>query len=694
MRDLFKVYRKNNYKIYSFFGIHFKQDLFKKRFKKINTGNVVNNKIVFSNFNKGGYGDSPKYIAEEILRQNLGYELVWLVKDPKKDKDKFPKEIKLVKYNSKNAVKELQTAKIWVSNTRFNRYIKKGLLKKNEQTYIQTWHGSLGIKKIEKDLSDATHANYKKFSQKDSQMTDYLISPSNFDTQTLKNCFWFNKTFLTFGYPRNDLFFLPENLKSKKIKRIKEVLNIPQDKKIILYSPTFRDSKKLDVYDIDLKRVQDALQAKYGCEFISLVRLHPHLNNKSKQLTEKYPNTINATTYPDIQELLLISDILITDYSSSIFDFMLMRKPAFFYAKDIEEYTKERGFYIDLEKMPFPVAYNNDNMVNLIENFNETDYQQKLQTFMDERICYDNGNASKKCVELIKEKIETPYRKFNTDNAFEYLKKYLYSLEQDIEIKPSDIKSQIIWQMWWQGEDKAPELVQKCFQSVKKYYPNNRIVITEDNYKQYVDVPEFILDKFKKGIIGPALFSDIIRLLLLTRHGGVWIDSTCLLTAPIPENVLNQDVFYFKSTTWSQNPTVPTERLLEKLIKIPTYSGAIHSGSSWFIVSKPNNILLENLCKIMFEYWKNEDLMVDYYLFHLLLSISIVNNKSCKECFEKMYTLSNRNPHLLQMSLENNFDQELFEDIKNYSFIHKLRHKKVNKAKKNKKSFYNHIIES
>lgn len=691
MKNLFKVYRKNNYKIYSFFGIHFKQDLFKKRFKKINTGKVVNNKIVFSNFNKGGYGDSPKYIAEEILRQNLDYDLVWLVKDPQKAKDKFPKGIRLVKYNSKDAVKELQTAKVWVSNTRFNRYIKKGLTKKNEQTYIQTWHG-VAIKKIEKDLSDATHANYKKFAQKDSQITDYLIAPNNYNAKIMKDCFWFDKTFLPIGYPRNDIFLLPEELKNERIKIIKEKLNIPQDKKVLLYAPTFRDSKKLDVYDIDLERVQDVLKAKYGCEYISLVRLHPHLMKKSNQLTEKYPNTINATTYPDMQELLLISDILITDYSSSIFDFMLMRKPIFFYANDFEAYTKEREFYIDLKQTPFPVAYNNNDMTDIIQNFNEADYQKELQTFMDECVCYDDGNASKKCVELIKEKIETPYKKFQGSNEFEYLKKYLYSLDKDIEIQPSDIKSQTIWQMWWQGEDKAPELVQKCFQSVKKYYPDNRIVITENNYKQYVDVPDFIMDKFNKGIIGPALFSDIIRILLLIRHGGVWIDSTCLLTAPIPEEILNQEVFYFKSATWSQNPAVPTERLLEKLIKIPTYAKALYTGSSWFIVSKPNNILLKSLYKIMFEYWKNEDLMIDYYLIHLMLTLIIIHNGNCKESFEKMLTLSNRNPHLLQMSLDNNFNDELFEDIKKYSFIHKLRYKKLNKAKRNKQSFYNYLV--
>ncbi len=692
MKKIFNVYTKNNYKVFNLFGIKFKYDMFKAKMKKFNKGNIVKNKIVFSNFNKGGYGDNPKYIAEEILRQNLGYELVWIVKDPKKDKAKFPKDIKLVKYNSKEALKELQSAKVWVSNTRFNRYIKQGLVKKNEQTYIQTWHGSLGIKRIEKDLSDIIHLNYKKFSQIDSQMTDYLISPSSFDTKTLSSCFWFDKKFLEIGYPRNDIFFLDEKTKSEKIKTIKDKLNIPHGKKILLYAPTFRDSKKIDVYDIDLNQVQKALSEKDNCEFISLVRLHPHLQKKSTQITEKYPDTINVTTYPDIQELLLISDVLITDYSSSIFDFMLMKKPAFFYAKDIKEYTKERGFYIDLEKMPFPVAYNNVDMVKNIENFSIQDYQQKLEEFMKNRICYDKGDSSKKCVELIKEKIETPYQKFNGNEAFEYLKKYLYVLDTPSPITEASKYPNTIWQMWWQGEEQAPELVKKCFESVKKYYPNNRIIITESNYKQYVDIPQYIIDKFKKGIIGAAQFSDIVRLLLLTKHGGVWIDSTCLLTAPIPENILNEDVFYFKSTTWSQNPTVPTERLLEKLIKIPTYSGAIHTGSNWFIVSKPNNVLLTNLSKIILEYWKYEDMMIDYYIFHLFLSVIITNNNDCKESFEKMYTLSNRNPHLLQMSLEDEFNQELFEDIKKYSFIHKLRYKKINKAKKNKVSFYNQLI--
>ncbi len=672
----------------------FKLLLFRSRFLKID-----NNKIVFVNFTNKSYGCNPKYIAEEIIRQNLPYKMVWLVKDPKKEKQNFPPNIKLVKSNSYKALRELRSAKFWISNSRLNYYIKKGLKKRYNQVYIQTWHGYLGIKKIEGDIANKGYEKYICKAKSDSKMIDYLISPSEFDANILKNCFWYDKAFLNVGYPRNDIFFLSEEEKYNKISEIKSKLNIPDSKKILLYVPTFRDSKTIDVYDLDFDEIQNALKERFSSDYIVLAKLHPNMLKKATAITKKFPNVINVTKYPDTQELLLIADALITDYSSAIFDYMYLKKPAFIYANDIEDYYKERGFYLDIKNLFAPIAYTNKDMISNIKNFDKTDYLNKLEKFIHERNCYDRGIASKACVDLInkiyKQDLSEGKSKDINIEYYDYLKKYLYVLDKPENhcIKSDGKNTNKIWQMWWQGEDKAPELVKKCLSSVREFYPDKQIIITEQNYKSYIDIPDYILKRYKSGEICFANFSDLVRLFLLTKYGGVWIDATCLLTKMIPSEILNSELFYFKNATWFQNPKVPSEKLFSELINVPSYLSTMTTGSSWFIVTdKPNNRVLVCLMNLLLEYWMYEDYAINYFIFHILLTLIIMNDKKSREIFEKMISENNRNPHLLQMMLEKDYNEELFENIKEFSFIHKLRYKNLTKAQINKNSFLNYLL--
>ncbi len=697
LTKIFNTYKDGNHKVYIIFGIKFKVNLVKNIQNKISRCEIKHNKIVFVNFTHGSYGDSPKYIAEELLKRKGEYDLVWLVKNPVGERKNFPKGIRLVKHSSRRALKELASARVWVSNTRLNYYIRKGLFKKNGQIYIQTWHGGLGIKKIEKDIETSPgYETYMKLAKQDSAMEDYLLSTSGYETEIFKNCFWFNNKFLEIGYPRNDIFFLNKEDKANKIKEIKEYLGIPQDRKVILYAPTFRDNRKVNIYDIDLDRVQKEFENKYGEKYVTLVRLHPHLKSKFHQISKKYPHAVNATTYPDIQELLLCSDVLITDYSSSIFDFMLNSKPVFIFADDYQEYTKERGFYLDMNTLPFPIAFSNDDLASKIKNFDKDLYKTNLDVFMQNRKCFDRGFASKYIADLIDSAIQKRTITLSKEvTNLEYLKKYMYALYEpenfDFAPNPNVKINSAVWQMWWQGEEQAPEFVKKCLNSVKNFYPN-RILITEKNYKDYVTLPKFIEEKVSKKIISLTHFSDIIRVLLLCKYGGTWVDSTCFLTDKIPDSILKQDVFYFKSPAWYQSASVLSTELLCKTINSPKCTGSIYSGSSWFISGKQNNILLTSIKKILVEFWKNEDIITDYYLFHLLLSLIIIDNEECRRSYENMPGLSSQNPHLLQFSLADNYSESLLEEIKKLSFIHKLTYKNLDKAKRNKNSFYNYLI--
>ena len=401
IQKIFSIKNKDNLKIIRILGLKFIINMYKD-FNKYKNLPIKKNKIVFSN-TKGnlGYGCNPKYIAEEIIKQKLPYELVWLVNTTKKNIDlkNFPKNIKIVNYRNTQALKELATAKIWIDNQWKLYHCKKGLQKKEQQYYIQTWHGSLGIKKIGKDSPCDSINNNEHFAQIDTNMIDYLISNSTFEDNIYKNRFSNNGIIKKFGHPRNDIFFHKNNIKEYILKALK--LNL--DTKIILYAPTFRNTHVRNYsscFNINYEQIITQLEKQTNNKYVLLQRMHPETDTQKKSNNNKI---INVSNYPDMQELLVSADILISDYSSCMFDFMLSRKPCFIYATDIEEYNTERGFYYPLESTPFPIATNNDELIKNIENFDNDKYQTKVEEFLKEKGCMEDGHASERVVNLIKE---------------------------------------------------------------------------------------------------------------------------------------------------------------------------------------------------------------------------------------------------------------------------------------------------
>ena len=270
--------------------------------------------------------------------------------------------------------------------------------KRKNQLYIQTWHSSLRLKTIEKDAITNLPAYYIKMAQQDSQYIDCLISGCKFSTHIFKSSFWYNGLILECGTPRNDLFFSNElNIKTK----ITEEYNIPQTNKLILYAPTFRQSYNLEYYNVDYIRLKKALHNRFGHEWTILVRLHPHLRQYSQQLLHG-KQTVDVTNYDDIQELLAVSDILISDYSSLIFDFALTKRPCFLYVPDLNEYIqKERALYFDIKQLPFIKASSNNDLLSAISTFNEKKYLSELTAFNNNIGSYENGNACERITEYI-----------------------------------------------------------------------------------------------------------------------------------------------------------------------------------------------------------------------------------------------------------------------------------------------------
>ena len=162
---------------------------------------------------------------------------------------------------------------------------------------------------------------------------------------------------------------------------------------------------KLHWYDLDYNEIINSLEKEYGCPWVMIIRLHPRLASKAKKIIPKSPKFINGSNYLDMQDLLVASDMMISDYSSCVTDFMLTRKPAFLYVPDIDEYIKSRGMYFDLDELPFPYARTTDKLMEVMSSFDEPAYIEKVNSFV-KRIGYlDDGQSAKRIVDFLEEKM-------------------------------------------------------------------------------------------------------------------------------------------------------------------------------------------------------------------------------------------------------------------------------------------------
>ena len=353
-----------------------------------------NNKVVMQNFAGKGYGDNPKYIAKALIDSDDQYDLVWIVNDI--HKYKFPKEIRVVKKGTLKEIFELATAKFWIDNNRKPYY----LYKNPKQKYIQTWHGFYPFKKMEKDAEDSLGIDYVRDAMHDGEITDLMVSGCRIRTQLYKESFWYKGEVLNCGTPRNDIFFSGKDYKNIVYNK----LGINKNYNTILYCPTFRDNHSIKAYDLDFDMVLKALKTKFGGGWCFLIRLHPAVRERSKELklTER---CIDVSSYDDIQELFVAADAMITDYSDCMFEFSLTRKPVWIYASDCEEYIGQRDFYYNIHDLPFNISENNSSVINGILNYDDETYRKKIDEFFIKIECYENGTASQAVAKYIKSNV-------------------------------------------------------------------------------------------------------------------------------------------------------------------------------------------------------------------------------------------------------------------------------------------------
>ncbi len=339
------------------------------------------------------YSCNPRYLTEHLLENNTEFEIFWVFRG-NVDTSGVDKRIKCVRYKSLQYYILVNTAEFFITNARTDPY-RIYWHKRKGQKYVMLWHGGVALKRIEKDAEAQLSYSYLKKAKIDSKVCDLMVSGCRFQTSLLKEKFWYDGEILERGIPRNDVFF--DKARHPEMKeRICHKYGISPDSRIVLYAPTFRRNKSIEPYRIDWSRVVPELRKIYDTEKISiLLRLHPNLIGKadaSSLINDE--SVIDVTRYHDMQELLCVSDLLITDYSSSMFDITMLKKPCMLYATDIEKYN--RGYYFDFAELPFPLARNEEELIDNICTFDSAAYDESVESFFEKHIglCED-GNASK-----------------------------------------------------------------------------------------------------------------------------------------------------------------------------------------------------------------------------------------------------------------------------------------------------------
>ncbi|MCR5238229.1 MAG: CDP-glycerol glycerophosphotransferase family protein, partial [Lachnospiraceae bacterium] len=235
---------------------------------------------------------------------------------------------------------------------------------------------------------------------------DVCISCSDALDYEYRHAFGYKGEVLHTGYPRNDIFFRADtHIKNK----IYELFGLDKNKGIILYAPTFRNIREKSVsrYDLDLDKIIQAAENRFGMKYQVVYRFHYNLSDVYSD-SQLFSRGVNATSYPDMQELLLAADILLTDYSSSMWDFSLQRKPVFLYHSDLDLYMSDRGFYSRPDEWPYPSGRSTEELCREITTFDSELYRMKVDEFFEKYGSYDDGHATERVVDRVLDVMRLP----------------------------------------------------------------------------------------------------------------------------------------------------------------------------------------------------------------------------------------------------------------------------------------------
>ena len=352
----------------------------------------LQNRVSFISFSGRQYSDSPRCISELLLKEHPETKQVWAFNEPEKFRFLEEKGIKVVRYKSLEYLYYVMTSRVYVDNAEFWSILKF----RPEQMVLETWHGGGAYKKVGGHRIDVNAREQQHAVEKMNKITLFLSSSHAFTNYVIRDAYRYRGEVLECGLPRNDSLLHPDPAEAAAVR---QSLGISGDTKILLYAPTFRNSHALDLYDVDLPRLKAALETRFGGEWVILMRMHYYLSDRVNAINLPYVQDVTA--YPDMKDLLLCADVLLTDYSSCMWDFSLLGRPCFLYARDIAAYQGERDFYTPIDHWPFPLAADNDALEQVIADFDDDAYRAAVAAHHRELGSTESGTAARQCAERI-----------------------------------------------------------------------------------------------------------------------------------------------------------------------------------------------------------------------------------------------------------------------------------------------------
>ena len=354
------------------------------------------NKVVFYSF--GTYSDHGKYIARQLLKAREDLDIVWLLNDTDIE---LPEGMRAVPaLNWVKYIYEMETAKVWVFNVEVPEYIEK----RHGQIFVEAKHwASITLKKCYLDAVTLCRSPLYDNWKRNGRMMDYMLTGSQFDTEFCKRAFGFEKETVQVGSPRSDAVFHGKENREK----ICRYCNVDTEKHILMNALTFRFregglcEQKAPKIELDFEMLYGALQERWGGEWCILLRLHPGVARESGNITvPEY--VVDVSKYSDSQELVAASDVVISDYSSIMFEPSFVKKPVFLFATDKKEYIdKEYNLLMDYDSLPFAIAESNRELAQCIRSFDKEEYERKLDQFLEKYGVHEDGHASERAAGFI-----------------------------------------------------------------------------------------------------------------------------------------------------------------------------------------------------------------------------------------------------------------------------------------------------
>ncbi|QBO36594.1 CDP-glycerol glycerophosphotransferase family protein [Periweissella cryptocerci] len=359
--------------------------------------------IVFESFGGRQFSDSPLATYYEYKRRNLPVKLIWSVN---RDLEPLAKE-KHIAYIRRGTFKWARTmakAHALVINARLPMWFPGN----QQQLYAQTWHGTplkkLGVDMARVQMPGTDTLKYKNNFTNEVAKWNALISPNRYSSDIFRRAFNFNGEMLEIGYPRNDKLFMDDN--PTQIAALKAKLQIPANKKVALYAPTWRDNQFANIgeYTFELPFDLAQLRAQLGDEYVLVTRMHYLIANQL-DFTGYEDFVINASDYSDISDLYLVSDVLITDYSSVFFDYAILNRPVIFYAYDIDAYGEElRGFYMDYQTdLPGTIIKDTTALISELQQLSTNGFavDERMAKFRELFVVDSKGKSAAEFVDYI-----------------------------------------------------------------------------------------------------------------------------------------------------------------------------------------------------------------------------------------------------------------------------------------------------